>query len=260
MKKNVIFILIMATLFAMSTYSEENSGEDEDGGDNPVIEEEDGGKEAKIEQPSFVENGGALKKHESAVIIYLDAGLLPPGIMVGYRFGIFNWWDIGFDVGGDYGVFQVLLHTKMEIMKTRKTEFFFWDMRYQTGYKYHRVDLTDNLIFDDKSWVHIIENSFAFRLGKKRNKVIYLNTQFYIDKDLSDYDRQTDYYVTPLTLGYEMMIKEKMNFFIQAGYTYGITGMETHAGLKYKKDWFVSGKIGFAFRFGGEKAKGSEKD
>lgn len=209
----------------------------------------------KIKQPSFVENGGMLRKNEHALLVYVDGTLIPPAIMFAYRYGIFFWWDIGFDIGGNYKVFQAYLHMKMENFKTKKSEFFIWSNRFKTGYKYHMIDITDTLIFDDKSWVFIIDNNFGFRLGKEKDKVIYLTTQFYIDMDLREPKRQSDYYLTPAILGFEAMLNKYLNFYIEAGITISLNGSETHAGLMYDNDIFPIGKIGISFHTGDKTAK-----
>jgi hypothetical protein len=202
-------------------------------------------------QPSFVDNAGLTNKNEHAFLFYADAAVLPPALMFGYRFGLFYWWEMGFDVGGDYGVFQSLLHFKMENMKTRKSEFFFWVFTFKTGYKYHSVDMGDNLYFDDNSWVYDFQNAFAFRFGQKKDKAIYLTTRFYIDQDLRSAGLQTDYYFMPGILGFETVIGKYGNFFVDAGAAWSINGMETpDKGVLYEGDWFPIMKLGFAVRTG----------
>jgi hypothetical protein len=177
--------------------------------------------------------------------------VIPFTPVFGYRWGWFYWWDYGIDIGIDAGIFQALLHTRVENIKTRKSEFFFWANAIKTGYKTHDFDYKPDLRFDDKSWLTVIENSFGFRLGQQRRKVLYLNTLFYIDYDLHDPQRQTDYYITPAALGFEAMIGEHANLFVEVGYMYGITGMEFSDGsLLYHKDWFPVFKIGTALRSG----------
>lgn len=63
-----------------------------------------------------------LNKNEHALLLYLDGDILPPTVMLGYRYGLFYWWDVGADVGGDNGVFQALACTRMENFKARKTK------------------------------------------------------------------------------------------------------------------------------------------
>jgi hypothetical protein len=206
--------------------------------------------EGFVKQPSFVEKGGMMNKNEHAFILYADGAFLPPAIMLGYRYGINYWWEIGFDAGGDYGLFQALFHTKMEMFKTRKTELFFWALQLKFGYKYHKFELNKDNYFDDKSLVLQLDNSLAIRLGKKRDKVLYYDTLFYVDIDLHSPRRQTDFYIGPVILGYEMMIGKFLSFFIEAGWIISLNGMETDKGLYYDGDSFPVGKIGIAFRTG----------
>ncbi|NLN62821.1 MAG: hypothetical protein GX146_08090 [Myxococcales bacterium] len=203
-----------------------------------------------VPQPSYVAGGGQLAKNERALLLYLDGELLPPAVMVGYRYGLLYWWEVGLDVGGDYGVFQALLNTKMENFKTLRTERFYWGTAYRTGYKYHRAELNDDLVFDDNSWVFIFDNYFSLRLGEAKKHALYLATQFYIDIDLRTPRRQTDYYVAPAMLGYEQSIRSYGNFFIQAGAAYAINGMDTGDEVRYRKSWFPVVQLGMAYRSG----------
>ena len=206
--------------------------------------------EGYTRQPSFVSSGGMLAKNEHAFITYVDATVLPPAIMAGYRYGIFYWWDIGLEVGGNNGVFQALLHFKMENFKNFKTESFFWANRIKTGYKYHVHDYTDDLLFDDKSWIVLVDNSFGFRLGEKREQVIYLTSAVYFDIDLRTPRRQTDYYVMPAVVGFETMVGKFGSFFVEAGVAVSINGMETRVGVLYEGAVFPVMTLGVAVRTG----------
>ena len=202
-------------------------------------------------QPSFIRGGGLLNKREQAFVLYIDGDVIPFTPMLGYCWGWFYWWDLGVDVGADAGIVQVLLHTRIENIKTRKSELFFWANAFKTGYKIHKFDYKPDLRFDDRSWLTVIENSLGLRLGKERRKVLYLNTIFYIDYDLHSPRRQTDYYITPAALGFETMVGEHGGFFAEVGCMYGITGMAFGDGsLLYKNDWFPVFKIGVALRSG----------
>lgn len=210
--------------------------------------------EGFMRQPSFVQNGGMINKNEHAVISYVDALVLPPAVMVGYRYGILYWWDVGVDVGGDYGVFQALFHTKMEMFKTRKSERFFWGVRLQTGYKYHVATFSEDVVFDDVSWITSLETTVSFRFREARDRTLYLTTLFYIDRDLRTPTRQTDYYVAPAILGFEMIFNTYWNFFAEAGWVYSINGMETYKGVLYAGQGFPVVKIGVALRTGDKTA------
>lgn len=214
-------------------------------------------------QPSFVENAGNLNRNEHAVLLFVDAEVLPAAAMIGYRYGLLSWWDIGFDAGGNLGVFQALLHTKMINLKTKKTELFWWGFTFKTGYKWHQIDYGENFIIDDKSWIYVFENPFAFRFGKTREKALFLTTKLYIDQDLREPRRQYDYYLAPAHIGYEMVIGKYTNFFIEAGVMWSINGSEVEQEVngnreivnKYKGDWFPVMQIGFAARTGDKTAK-----
>lgn len=202
-------------------------------------------------QPSFIRGGGSLNRHEHAWLFYIDGDVIPFTPMLGYRWGWFYWWDYGIDIGFDAGIFQILAHTRIENIKTRKSEFFFWANALKTGYKVHEFDYKPELKFDDKSWLTIIENSLGFRFGEKKRKVLYLNTLLYIDYDLHNPRRQTDYYIIPAALGFESMIGEHANIFVEIGMMYGITGMAFADGsLLYHQDWFPVFKLGTALRTG----------
>jgi hypothetical protein len=206
--------------------------------------------EGWVRQPSFVSNGGMLAKNEHAFIAYVDATVLPPAVMAGYRYGIFYWWDVGLEIGGSHGVFQALLHLKMENLKTFETELFFWANRIRTGFKHHEYGYTDELLFEDRSWIFSFDNTFSFRLGSMRRQALYLTSTLYIDIDLHTPRRQTDYYVMPAMLGFETMIGSTANFFVEAGFAISLNGMQTHAGILYTGDLFPVATLGVAYRTG----------
>jgi len=208
-------------------------------------------------QVPFVRNGGVLNRKETAAVLYVDGDLFPPAAMVGIQRGINYWLSAGLDVGGDLGVFQALLRIKMEMARTRSTNFFFWGWHVRTGYKYVHVDFTDTMSdvwnFDDNSWILTFENTFALRFGKHRRRALYLNSIVYGDFDLRGEGRQIDVYVYPATLGFETILGRNWNFFLELGVIISINGWEVADKVIISKngDVFPSGSIGFAYRFGG---------
>jgi hypothetical protein len=206
--------------------------------------------EGWTKKPSFVTNAGQLARNEHALVVYVDGNLFPLPVMVGYRYGIFYWWDVGVEVGGSDGVFQALLHFKMENVKTIETELFYWGTRLSTGYKIHEHSWTDDLVFDDRSWIFTIENGFALRLGPRKDKAVYLNNVIYMDFDMHSPRRQNDFYVSPANLGFETMINERGNLYIELGMTYSINGMQTYAGKMFENTWFPAFRVGVAVRSG----------
>ena len=202
-------------------------------------------------QPSFVRGGGMPNKREHMMLLYADGDVIPQPLMLGYRYGLLYWWDVGFGVGADYGIFQAWVHTRFENIKTRESERFFWGTAIRAGYKWHDLTISEDVQFDDKSIITIVENTFALRLGEARRRVLYLNSTFYADFDLHTPRRQTDLYVMPAGLGFETMVGEHASFFLEAGMTYSINGMELADGSKlYEGDWFPVFKIGTALRTG----------
>jgi len=208
-----------------------------------------------VKQPSFVRGGGVLNKNEHSLLIYADGDLLPPAIMLSYSYGLLYWWDFGIDIGGNSGVFQSLVRTRMENIKSRKTEKFFWSNQISAGFKHHKINFNDDLQFDDQSFVGIIDNSLGLRLGPMKRKVLYLLTIFYIDYDIHSIRRQTDYYLIPAMAGFEAMIGEHASFFVESGAVYSINGMQMSDNkVLYERDWFPTMKIGVAWRSGGKTA------
>jgi hypothetical protein len=208
-----------------------------------------------VKQPSFISGAGVLNKNEHAFLLHLDGDLIPSPVMLGYRYGLFYWWDIGVDVGGANGVFQALAHTRVENLKTRKSEKFFWSNEFKAGYKLHEATINKDLRFDDRSLVAMIDNSLSYRLGALRKQALYLLTVFYVDYDLHRPHRQTDYYLMPAILGFETMIGEHGNFFIELGAAYSINGMQLADNSKLnEKSWFPVFKIGIALRSGAKTA------
>lgn len=208
-----------------------------------------------VRQPSFVRGAGVLNKNEHALLLYIDGDVLPPGITAGYRYGMVYWWNIGVDMGGDAGVFQSLVRTRIENVKLRRTESFFWSNEFSAGFKYHQFDFGNTTRFDDRSLIATIDNSFAWRFTPGRTKSVYLTTLFYIDYDLHTPRRQTDYYLMPAILGYETMLRDHANFFAEIAAAYSINGMELSDGtVLYNRSWFPSLRIGIALRTGNRTA------
>jgi hypothetical protein len=204
-----------------------------------------------VRQPSFVRGAGVLNKKEHALLLYMDADVLPPALMAGYRYGLVYWWNIGADIGGDAGVFQSTVRTRIENVKLRKTESFFWSNEFAAGFKYHRFDFGKKARFDDRSCIVTVDNSFAWRFTPDRSKSVYLSTLFYMDYDLHTPHRQTDYYLMPAIIGYETMLSNYTNFFVEVTAAYSINGMELGDGtILYEKSWFPSLRLGIALRSG----------
>ena len=208
-----------------------------------------------VRQPSFVRGGGLLNKKEHSLVLYADADVLPPAFMLGYRYGILYWWNAGIDLGGNNGVFQAFVRTRVENIKTRKSEFFFWSNEFSGGFKRHQADFGENTGFDDLSLVATIDNSLGFRFGQTREKVLYLLTVFYTDYDIHTPRRQTDYYLIQAIAGFEMVIGKHSNFFVEAGAAYSINGMElADKSIAFEKSWFPIARAGVAFRTGSKTA------
>jgi hypothetical protein len=208
-----------------------------------------------VRQPSFVRGAGLLNKNEHAVLLYMDGDLLPPGLMAGYRYGLLYWWNVGLDVGGDAGVFQAIMRTRIENIKLRKTESFIWSNEFSAGFKYHSFDFGNNARFDDRSLVATVDNSFAYRFKPARTKSVYLTTLFYVDYDLHSPRRQTDYYLMPVFVGFESMRGDHRNFFLELGAAYSFNGMQFGDGtILYDKSWFPVFRCGITLRTGSKTA------
>ncbi len=190
-----------------------------------------------------------LRNKMHAFSLTVDAELLLPPILLGYRYAFHPRLELGWDLGGNYGLFEVLLHAKTRFLETADHRFF-WGSRLRTGYKdHHWSSAGEAIVFDDRSWVFSFDNILAYRLGRQRNKAFYLNTTFYIDLDLRTPHRQTDFYLVPAALGYEMNLALHFNIFVELGLGIALNGTETYKGVLYKGDLFPLGKLGGAFLF-----------
>ncbi len=207
-------------------------------------------------QVPFFRNGGVLNRKETAVGLYLDGELFPPALMMSLQRGIYYWLTLGLDIGGSYGVFQALLRIKQEMARTRRTNFFFWGWHIRTGYKYVEIDfrdtMSDDMFFQDNSWVLTFENTVAFRFGRHRRRVLYINTVIYGDFDLGSQGWQTDTYVFPATVGFESILGRSWSVFVEGGVILSINGWETEEGVIHPDgDQFPFASLGVAYRFGG---------
>jgi hypothetical protein len=114
------------------------------------------------------------------------------------------------------------------------------------------TETNEDLFFEDTSWILTFENTFAFRFGRHRRRVIYINTEVYGDFDLMGRGYQTDGYVAPAILGFETILGRNWNFFIEAGVIISLNGWQTSRGIiSAGGDFFPMGSIGFAYRWGG---------
>lgn len=207
-------------------------------------------------QVPFFRNGGVLNRKETAIGLYVDGELFPPALMMSVQRGIYYWLTLGLDIGGSYGVFQALLRIKQEMARTRRTNFFFWGWHIRTGYKYVDIDfrdtMSDDIIFQDNSWILTFENTVAFRFGRHRRRVLYINTVVYGDFDLGKQGWQTDTYVFPATVGFETILGQSWSVFVEGGVILSINGWETEAGVIHPEgDQFPFASLGVAYRFGG---------
>lgn len=196
-----------------------------------------------IEHRTFVSKAGTLDKDIFVLFFYIDGDVLPPAIMGGIQYGISEWVTIGFDIGGDYGVFQTLINTRLQILNSAET--FFIGLHAKTGFKYHVAEFSPELRFDDVSWIINADITLSFRLTEHKDRALYFNLAFYTDIDLRNPQRQTDYYVTPALLGYESYFSNTVRFFLEGGWMYSINGQEMSDGtVLYEKQGFAVFKFG----------------
>ncbi len=272
----ITIIILSLTVFTQVAFSQnngdnttndndaENDNQDGQNGNDAENDNQDGEEvEVKHIQMPFVRNGGVLNQNEHALILYADADVLPPAIMLQYQYGLIWWMSIGLEIGGDLGVFQAMMLFDMEMFKTRNN-FFFWEFLIRTGYKYHNLYISEDLIFDDLSWVLSGEMAASFRLGKNKRHNLYYKFVYYVDFDLRGIGRQIDHYITPVMGGYEVLLPHNINFFIEIGWMYSINGQEVYdpdilgTRILYAKSGFPVGKIGIAIRLGDASNKHKE--
>lgn len=200
------------------------------------------GRAAALEETSFVAGGGILARGAQAMVLTLDAELLLPPLMLGYRYGILEDWEVGAEIGGDKGLFQALLTAKRRLVERQGG---YWGLRTRAGYKTHDWSAGE-IVFDDRSVVVSLEHVAALRLGRARTMALYVNTFVYFDIDLRTPRRQTDIYLSPASVGFEALLGRRVSLFIEVGFGIGLNGTETNRGLLYVSDIFPIGELGLA--------------
>jgi len=189
---------------------------------------------------SFVAGGGILQRGAHALVLTIDAELLLPPIMLGYRYGLLDGLELGAEAGGDQGLFQALLSAKRRLVERDGG---YWGLRLRTGFKTHDWS-SGAIVFDDRSWVVSLEHVAALRLGQRRSLALYVNSFVYLDIDLRTPQRQTDVYLAPASLGLEARLGRRFSAFLELGFAIGLNGTQTHTGLLYVSDIFPIGKLG----------------
>ncbi|MFN2169484.1 MAG: PEP/pyruvate-binding domain-containing protein, partial [Anaerolineae bacterium] len=127
------------------------------------------------------------------------------------------------DLGANQGLIQGLLHARVRLYESPASRRLLAGLRLRTGPKYHDLELSDHLVFDDQSWVVAGELSFAVRLGDRRQLALYLSPMIYADVDLrTDPRRQTDLYLAPATVGFELLLGRGASVFAEIGPVWGI--------------------------------------
>lgn len=188
---------------------------------------------------SFVAGGGILARGAHALVLTVDAELLLPPIMLGYRHALADGLELGAELGGDKGLFQALLAAKGRLVERDGG---YWGLRARTGYKLHDFS-SGEIVFDDNSWIVSLEHVAAVRLGQGRALALYVSSYLYLDIDLRSPRRQTDVYVAPASLGLETR-HGRLAVFVEVGFGIGLNGTETDRGLLYVSDLFPIGKLG----------------
>lgn len=199
-----------------------------------------------IPSPSLVENGGMVGHGASAMVLYLDAELLLPPLTVGFRHGLFPWLELGIDVGAHKGLIQGLVHAKVRIYESPISRRFFLGARLRTGPKFHQLQLSEELIFDDLGWVLAGSVAVAVRFGSRRQAAIYLSSIFYAEVDLHTPTRQTDLFWVPASVGLEYLLGRGVSVFFELGPVWMINGTETADQVLYDGAWFPVGQLGVA--------------
>lgn len=193
------------------------------------------------EPRSFVA-GGILKQGDHAVVLAVDAELLLPPLMLGYRHGLLDGLELGAELGGDKGLFLALVTAKKRLVERNGG---YWGLRLRGGYKSHDWSAGE-IVFDDESVVISLEHAAALRLGQRRDMALYINSFVYFDIDVRSPQRQTDVYLAPASLGFEALLGSHFSVYIELGFAIGLNGTETYKGKLFVSDIFPIGEIGLA--------------
>jgi hypothetical protein len=199
--------------------------------------------------PPFAFFGGNLPRGRQAVLVYVDSELVPPPLVIGYRLGALDTIQIGIETAVNLNVFQVLLHTKLAPFAYRN-RIVDWTFEFDTGYKdnYYYYPPKDYQI-DDLSWVYKFVETLIVRLGTSKKSALFFNSMVYIDRDLHQPRRQTDYYVSPISIGIEIAPSALMRVFLEARLLHSINGSDSGDKVIFEGEWWVDYKGGVGFVF-----------
>jgi hypothetical protein len=168
---------------------------------------------AQDEEFSFSQKGGMIP--EGAFQIYLRTNDEFTGFstfLVGFRYGWFEKFQVGAEVGVGIKVYLAGIVTYTEFYESDNRRFF-TGLRTRTGFKYQntRIKLGNALLDDNRVGFYIATDfTAALRLGDDLRRVIYYTFYPFFDIDVRGYP--IEIYLSPVHLGFESVFKRNHNW------------------------------------------------
>jgi hypothetical protein len=138
---------------------------------------------------------------------------------LGYRYGLSDFFQIGFEGGIGIQVYLASLVLHFKLFESPDYRFFI-GIRNRSGFKYQNtyLELGKTLLDDERLGFYIATDlTFAVRFGENKRRSVYFTVYPLFDIDVTG--RPVEIYLAPIHLGYELIFKRNQNwsFAIEAG-------------------------------------------
>jgi len=190
----------------------------------------------KVLGKSYVSPGGITRYRSHLIFTTADTELAGyPHALLGWRYGLFEYMDIGLAIGGipvkGPGVDSTTGKREINLIRLIRidTKFILWQnniksyfagLRIRSEFKRHNqvfLDSNGNISsefrpINDFGPSLAIEPSIAWRLGNSQQHVLYYSTSYYFDLDIRSDHKRLEHYYLPIMLGYEFIAENGFHF------------------------------------------------